>query len=254
MIRDTEFDAYIGGLRFAGNPFDYAPGYWVEDVEGLLDGADETPQDIPLPGGDGVFDLPNDRTEPRIIGLSGFVYGSSMLDLGRRARALGALLRQSTEGAPFVWREFGEWFTVPVRRGRGSRIARLGDSRRADFTIRFRAASQRYFGETTTFEGSYVVAFHRGTFPAEPVVEVPGPHSGFTLYGPDGRTFTVTQSAPAGSVHTVSMRYGHVALDGVVQAGAASSAAVWAIPADVRVPMGIVGAPLMRVKVPDTFI
>lgn len=252
----TGLRARVEGVDFTGEKFRNVRGCYITEATGLLGGVDPTLPSVSLVGGDGLADLPNTRSDPRVITLTGFLYSPDLRELGSMIRRVDGILADPESRGPFMWSEFGEWFYATVRRGRGSRTIRRGSTGRADFTLVLRAASQRYYGLDPVPFGpaSSVVAFHRGNYPAQPMIQIPGPHTGFTITGPGGLEYTTTQDAGAGQVHEVNMRTGQLFLDGAAQTQAVTSADVWTIPAGARVPMSITGAPSMTVRVPDTYI
>ena len=244
MLADTAFRARVAGVEFTGRRFRHEPGLYVSDVDGLLSGGDVRSTSIALADGDGEYDLPNQRTEPRIITLTGFAYASSMRELGEMIRRLNGLLAGKDARAAFTWEEFGETWHTYARRGAGSRVSRRGATGFADFTARFRAPSQRYYGDVQRLgPAASFELVHRGNYDAQPTFEVAGPHSGFTITGPGGRAFTVTQAASAGQVHRVSMRTGQVRRNGALQTGVVSAGYVFSVPPGAApVPVRITGA------------
>lgn len=251
---DRLFEAQLSSRVFTGRTFRWQPGFYVTRVEGLLGGGSVSYESVALADGDGEFDLPNRRDEPRVITFSGFAYADSMWELGRLIRQLDGLLAARDASDELSWTEFGEWFSTTVRRGRGCSVTRRGATGFADFTMRFRAPSQRIYGPATRFgPGTSLALSHRGTYPAPAVFTVPGPHPGFTLTGPGGRRFVVSQPAGAGHEHTVDMRTGAVALDGARQYGVSPRADVWMVPPGAGGVATSCTVPFLA-DVPDTFI
>lgn len=218
----AQFRAYCEGVTFAGRRFDHTPGAYVTGVDGLAGGGTTSYESIPSGVGDGLgeHDTPNVRTGPRVITLTGFLYERSMRDLGYSIRRLDGLVRDS---AVFSWEEYGETFSTGVRRGSGGSVRRRGSTRFADFTIRFRAPSQLYYGELhTAGPGASIVLPNRGNEPARPILTMTGTATSYKLTS-GGVEYVVGRSL-AGRTHTVDMRDLILLEDGVAVPGAVTSA------------------------------
>lgn len=228
----ARFEARVDGVTFAGRRFDWTPGFYVTEVEGLLGGGSTRYESIASGVGDGLGeeDVENVRTDPRIITLTGFLYERSLPMLGRKIRQLDGLLGR--RAGSFVWDEFGETFRTRARRGNGGRIKRRGASGFADFTIRFRAPSQAYFGESRSAgPGTTLELVNRGNDDALPLLKVTGSMpSGYRLVGA-GATYAVAQALATGQTHTVDMTDRILLRDGLAQPGGASSPREISIPA-----------------------
>lgn len=92
-------------------------------------------------------------------------------------------------------------------------------------------ADPRKYGETTPFPktgtGTSIDVFHRGNFPASPVIEVDSAPSSWSVSSPAG-TFTVS-GATAGGTHRIDMATGRVTRNGAVMNGVGSGP-LWAVP------------------------
>lgn len=121
------------------------------------------------------------------------------------------------------------------------------------FQVQFLAADPRKYGATATLPGSgtstSVPVFHRGNFPAAPVIEIPSAPSSYTITSPAG-TFTVSGAA-AGGTHRIDMRTGRVTRNGVWMQGVGRGP-VWAVP-EGAVWTHTLSAP-GRVLIADTFV
>lgn len=88
---------------------------------------------------------------------------------------------------------------------------------RAEFQLQLTFADPRRYGETNvlpeTGVATSIPVFHRGNFPAYPVVEIPSAPASYSITSPGG-VFTVS-GAQAGGTHTVDMRRGRVFRNGV---------------------------------------
>jgi hypothetical protein len=228
----ARFEARVDGVTFSGRRFDWTPGVYVKGVEGLLGGGPTEHESIASGVGDGLgeFDVANVRTGPRIIVLAGFVYERTMFGLGHKLRQLDGVLGRGP--GVFSWTEYGETFWTRVRRGASSPPRRRGATGFADFTIRFRAPSQAYFGEGhAAGPGTSLQLINRGNDDALPVVTVTGSMpTGYRLIG-GGATYAVVQALAAGQTHRVDMTDRILLRDGVAQPGGASSPKQIAVPA-----------------------
>ncbi|MEW1706992.1 hypothetical protein AB0230_07095 [Microbacterium sp. NPDC089190] len=235
---DADFRASAGSIAYTGGRFDYEPGWYVQEVEGLTDGASTSSEEVPRDQGEGQHDIPNRLDDARSIRLSGFAYAQSLGDLGRMAREHGALLAMPEQSGAFTWLEFGDWFTTDVRRGSNWRFMRDGDTGFASFTHRFRAPSQVYFGvEPERASGTDVYVTNRGTIPSAPVITVTGNMpGGYTIYGPDERVYQITAGLAPGQVDVIDMSVGALYRDGVILTGGVygSRVDVWTIAAGER--------------------
>lgn len=218
----AQFNAYCEGLAFTGRRFDHTPGVYVTDVEGLLGGGSTSYESIPSGAGDGIgeHDVPNVRTGPRIITLTGFVFERTMRELGDQMRRLDGLVRDS---ATFSWEEFGATFSTRVRRGAGGRNRKRGGTGFADYTIRFRAPSQLYYGELhSAGPGTSIVLPNRGNEAARGIFTMTGTAPSYKLTS-GGVEYVVGRSL-AGRTHKVDMRDLILLENGVAVPGAVTSA------------------------------
>lgn len=239
MMLDSaaRFQAFCGGVTFTGRRFDYTPGVYVREVEGILSGGTTEHESIASGAGDGLgeFDTPNVRTGPRIITLTGFVYARTMWELGAVIRRLDGLLHSEKDPVPFVWEEFGEKFHTAVLRGRDAPARRRGATGFADYTIRFRAPKQPYFGErapeNTDGPGTSITLVNRGSFTSFPVLTINDANmpSGYKIVS-SGVEYVVTQSLTAGQTHVVDMRDRVLYRNGSAQRNAVSAPRLISIP------------------------
>lgn len=124
----------------------------------------------------------------------------------------------------------------------------------AKFTIELLFSNPRKFGVLREFVGGSVQVHQRGNFPATPTVNVRGPITApYTISGPGGRTFQVTQSLTASQTHVIDFATGRVARNGAIQTGVLGKAATWAIPPNKQTKMSI-NAGTMTVQLHDTYL
>lgn len=128
----------------------------------------------------------------------------------------------------------------------------------ASYRCRVEAPGSLLFGETKTFgPATSVSAYHYGTEDAVPVITVTGTMaSGYTVNGPGGAQYTVSQALTSGQTHRIDMRTGWLYRNDVLQQGAVSRAQTWTVPPGVATSMSlapVAGSGSMSVKVTDTF-
>lgn len=209
---------------------------------------------IARPGEHGEFDLPVLRGA-RTISLNGVA-------VARDAHTLDRLCEQvAGVGAD------GSRFVMTVRSRGSERWARARTITsdcvdagvrsgwlRARFTIELVCADPRRFGTLREVSGASVQVSQRGNFPAAPTVLVEGPvDAPYTVSGPGGRAFQVTQSLTASQSHVIDFRHGRVSRNGTPQSGVIGRADTWSIPPGRQVPMSI-DRGAMTVQVADTYI
>ncbi|MGN7861451.1 hypothetical protein ACTJI8_12795 [Microbacterium sp. 22303] len=144
-----------------------------------------------------------------------------------------------------------------ARRGGKALFQDLGfrtGRRRASFQLQFVAADPRKYGEEHSFHAGAEV-FHRGNFPASPVLEVTGPTPAYTIGTSIGRSLTIGQSLSAGQVHRIELRTGRLYRNGVLQTGAITAGGMWAVPPGIPgVVHTITGPGTLLVRLTDTYI
>ena len=227
-------------------------GFTIESFEGWNDGTESRLTEIPRPQAHGAFDLPV-FAEPRVITIEGYCRADSIEKLGWYQSLFTGLLANG-DSKRIVVTEFGRTLWVDVRRASRPRFTPWGGQKFADFSISAWAANPRKFGESRTFAGG-VAAYHFGNFAASPIHTVSGTGSGYTINGPGGKTFTVTQAVTDGNPHTIDMATGFLEVGGVVVTGQVTSADTWAIPGGGTVTHTLTGSGLtLSTAVLDTYI
>lgn len=244
------------GLTMHGGMIHPLHGFIVKDAG--LSGVED------LPDGDstvlarmhahGIFDLPVFR-RARLVSISGWAFAPSAFELARMRDQLVGL---GADGGlvEFAFEDDGgtRMLSGRVNSCKMPQHGRDHTVRWAPFSLSIECRDPRMYGEARSFSGSSVSVFQYGNFPAAAVVEVPGPVAApYTISGPDGRKFTVTQSLASAQKHSIDFRTGRVSRGGAVQLGVVSRGEVWAIPPGKQVPMSITSGS-MTVKVTDTYM
>lgn len=250
--------ARIGGLIFEGNPTTREGLFTIG--ESGLSGWFEKPPTRSFGGGDrptadGGFDVPI-LTSARPITLNGHILASSQAELEHMKNQLTGLLPGGGAGKLVVDSDLGStWANVRVVGARPG--ANKGEE--TDYTLQLVANDPRRYGETHTTEpGVSVSAYHYGNATATPVIYVTGVMpSGYTINGPGGRTFVVSQGLAAGQTHEIRMRSGWLYRNGVWQRTGVARAQTWGIPPGKQVLMTlspVSGSGSMTVLPTDTYM
>lgn len=251
----------VGGLTILGRPDESTSrveGLFVgpDGFEGWDDGPDIRRESVDRPGQHGEFDTPVFNGS-RVISVDGHALAWSEAELGHLRNQImglggfGDLMRITVDHqGSTLWAD-ARRAAQPTFRDAGIRHGML----RARFAIHFVAPNPRKFGETRDFPAG-AAALHYGNFPASPEIIVTGPKAGgYTITGPGGRQYVVTQALAAGQTHRIDMNTGWLYLNGVLQSGAVSQARTWAIPPGTSAVHTITGGTgSMTVRVPDTFL
>ncbi|MET0716415.1 MAG: hypothetical protein ABWY57_16030 [Mycetocola sp.] len=254
---------HVDGIRFRGFADARTEGFYVgeDGLEGWEDGVDARRDAIPRPRGHGDFDLPS-YLAPRDISLTGFCVARNIRELAwMRSRLMGLL----AEGSATISVDYqGLTTSATVRRGltRPS-FDSVGGELVGTFALSFWAPDPRRYGQVNLAgpEVTSVAAYHYGNFAALPIIEVHGYNAsgGYTIFGPNGKKFIVTQGLFGNDVHRIDMRTGKLTKNGVLQIGAVSRADLWTVPPGVTVAHKIVNESSaadtnIRVYTTDTYI
>lgn len=248
--------ARIGGLSFVEWP-DNLHGDWLvldeDGIQGIWGGVDVRREDVPRPSAHGSFDLPGYLTG-RVIPISGHMSAPNPERLEHLQASLVGLLAYGDLGRLTIDGPLGpRW--CDVRLGSATQVTQL-DETTARFLLTLWAPNPRMYGEVREYAAGET-ALNFGNFPSSPELIVTGPKAGgYTITGPSGRQYIVTQSLAAGQTHRIDLSTGWLYLNGVLQAGAVSQARTWAVspglPGAVHTITGSTGS--LSVRVTDTFI
>lgn len=243
--------APVGGEGFVIDP---------DGFDGWEDGVDTRRDTADLPQAHGSFDVPG-FLEARTLSFSGNCIANSPEKLSWFRSQITGLLAGGGVGR-LVVDHYGSELWSNVRLASKTKFATRGPApTTARFQIQLWAADPRLFGASQSFagvSGELVWAHHYGNFTASPKVRVSGSmHSGYTVWGPGGRRFTVTVPVVSAFPHTIDMHTGLLWVNGAVVHGAVTFADTWGVPAGGRVEYQLTpveGSGSLLVTVEDTFI
>lgn len=253
----------IGTLQFLGQD-DSSDSLLLIEPDGFTgwdEGTNVRREDIPRPEAHGSFDVPGYLT-PRVVSISGELFTPTPLAFQHMRARLTGLLADGNTGRVMVEQDSGtQW--ADVRLGAQTQVrVNNSDLTSGRYQVQLWAPNPRKYGETRKFGPAMSVpAHHFGNFPASPVLEVSGFNAsgGYTINGPSGKQYIVTQGLFGGDTHRIDMRTGVLYLNGVVQLGAVSRADLWTIPPGIPatqtlVPVSGAANITLRVNVIDTYI
>lgn len=237
------------GLTFVGDEGEATYSIEQDGLQGVLDGAGTRANTAPRPLADGDFSAPGFSTS--VSGsISGLLQASSPYMYERAVMALKAIPRRST--SPLVVQSAGGVRRIYARRSGAVAVKPLVYGQTARYMVEWFAPDPFWYGETNTFSGSVVQVYHRGDDDAYPIIEVSGPRGPYTIVGPNGERFDITQTLGASDKHSVDMSNARVSLNGVLQVGVVGAAGTWSVPAGQPVTVSVSNGP-MTVFVTDTF-
>lgn len=253
---DSLLNVRIGGIEFEGDPrsdhgYVIEPGGlsgWDESTPGRQSGGER-------PNAHGAFNVPLFRTA-RTITVTGHILARSGFEFEHMKERLTGLGADGTRPRLQVEKLLGTmWTDVRVMSARTVDM----DARTGSFIVQMVANDPRRFRELNEFgPGTSLSVFHRGNTVGIPVIRVTGTMpSGYTINGPNGRSYVVTQALTSGQEHEIRMRTGWLYRNGAVQRTAVSRMETWGIPAGQPVAMSLTpasGSGQMTVSQYDTFM
>lgn len=254
-----------GGLTIRQSPEGESrvQGLYVgrDGFDGWDDGATMRSETVARPQAHGDFDYPG-FLAGRLVAMEGWAIATSPKELERlRDRFVG-------HGAD------GTKFAVSIERNDRSLRAEAriaagtrpsfkddGTGRRARWSVSWWCPDPRKYQSNTEPDGSpfgpgtSLQVFHRGNFPALPVLTITGASAGgYTITGPSGRRIIVTRALAAGTPHTFDMRTGRLSVGGVRALGGVARAELFAIPPGLTPTTISISAGQLTVDVENTFI
>lgn len=251
--------ATIGGISFDEWPRNFDTSFVITPggLKGWMSGTTIRRDEVARPSAHGAFDAPGFQSA-RVVSIEGAILATSEDVLERMILQLTGLLADGSTGQLTVQDDHGNATWADVRLAAQTQVDRSTTGREADFQVQFWAPDPRRYGDLQSFPpagasaatGS-VSVFHRGNFPAHPVISIGSAPSAYEITSPAG-TFSVAGAA-AGGTHVVDMRTGRVTRNGVLMPGV-SSGATWAVPPGDRWSHSLSVPSGFRVQLHDTYV
>lgn len=234
MVRGLR-GALIDGYDFHG---DYArsvvkSGYFLDPdgVQDWLGGGAWMREEIAKPNGFGAFGLPG-RLPQKVIPISGTIIAQDAYELPYLIRSLTGIMSDGECDHVMAVTDLDGTTTREVGLAISPKPREL-DERTARFTMSVWAADPRAYGElNVSAPGESVKHYgNTGAWPTLSMTAQSNMHTGYTIHGPSGKRYVVTQPISTGQTHVIDMRTGWLSLDGVLQVGAVARADTWQVPA-----------------------
>lgn len=242
----------LGGLVFDGGVNISTP-YTLATLSGI-GGVGVKRDTVDRESAHGRFPAPG-FLDVRTISWSGLILTDTPYEQDHAIRALAgqAGLAEPTrfvsQGAATYW--------VDVERAEIPDPEILVYGKIASYRCRVEAPGSLLYGETHTYAGTSVQAYHYGNAPAVPDITVTGSMpSGYQVGGPGGAQFIVSAALTSGVTHRLDFTNGWLFRDGVLVQGAVTRAQVFTIPPGAPSTVSLTpvsGSGAMTVKVTDTF-
>jgi len=235
-----------------GEGFVIAP----DGFTGWDDGVDTRRDMVARPSSPGSFVTPG-YADSRLVTLSGSCWAMSEQKLDWFKRQLTGLFPDRALRTVTVEHQGSTLWAMGTRGAKPTFKVTGADPRDALWSLSLWFPDPWKYGETRTFgPGTTVVAHHYGNTDARPkftVASAAGIGTGYTINGPDGEVFTVTQPVAAGVPHVIEN--GLLYINGAVVYDKISSGETWTIPPGVSVSQSLVpvsGSGTLSVEVKDT--
>lgn len=248
--------ATVAGIVFDGTGTEkYGFSIEQDGISGWFESPDLRREMVDRANQAGQFALPGYPTG-RVTTISGLLTTASRGDQVRELNRLSALLMDG-DFSPLVVQEETTTRAKVGRYGEPS-IRMLVYGKVAQYQIQFWSPDPRRYGDEHTYDpGTVVDVYHYGTYHALADIEVTGVMGGYTLYGPNGKRYVVTQALSAGQTHRIEMRSGLLYRDGVLQRSAVGRSETWTIPPGARVTHTLApasGSGQIRPRLRDAYI
>jgi hypothetical protein len=236
-------------------------GFYVAKggFQGWEDGVDMRRNNVERALAHGSFDLPG-YLGSRTVTIDGYCYAPTDNDLSWWRSRLTGLLAQGDSTMVAVENQGLTTWAMGRLAAKPAFDRVPGGRPYATFQLQLWFANPRRFGESRDFTadtGVALPAYHYGNFPAAPAFTVTGSKpSGYTITGPNSKTYSVTKVVVAGHPHVIDMATGYLSVDGVVQQGVVSSGDTWTIPGGAAVSQTLSGSGIatLTATVKDTYI
>jgi len=225
----------VSGVQFWGHLPTAGYGFVVdpEGLDGIDDGVVVKGETVSRPSQHGDYELPT-FLESRIVSLSGNCLADSPERLGTLRRQFTGLLVGAVGNVVFEHLGSTVWGRAGLAPGVQKKFkVDAASSTHARFQLQLKFHDPRLFGESKPFAAAASLSLrHYGNFLSLPALEVTGSMpSGYSVNGPDGRKYTVTQALTPGQTHRIDMNTGRLYRNGVLQVGWVSRSETWGIPA-----------------------
>ncbi|OOB91185.1 hypothetical protein B0T42_07235 [Rathayibacter sp. VKM Ac-2630] len=222
----------------------------TDEFLGWYDSVDFRRDETLFTSAHGGFDSPG-YLGARTLTWGGMCEADSPEELRRYARAFGALLWHGRTGRVVVRRGSDVTHTLAQRTMSSFEI--LPGDLLARWKLQLRCPDPRIYGERRVFEQE--PAYHYGSFPALPVMDVYGVLPiGTTINGPDGKQYEITRPIAADEQVSIDMRDGRLRVNGQFVAGGVGRADTWAIPPGVQFEHTATNLAVLKVTVTDTHL
>jgi hypothetical protein len=247
-----------GGVEFHGQPNESGVGFFIDPdgLEGLDDGVSSKGRSVERPQAHGDFDVPG-FLDSRIVSLSGWCIADSAERLAFLGSQLTGWLAEGSSAVTFNHMGRVLWGTARRAPSTAPKFKVNGyDSLEARFQVQLKFANPRLFGESRGFFPTTQLLFNYGNFPATPVYRITGDMpGGYTVFGPAGKTFSVTRPLTGAEVHTIDMADGRLRVNGVVVfGGIGATADTWAAPGGGSAPVAVSAGAAITGRISDTYV
>lgn len=225
----------VAGLDMWGHLPPSGVGFVVDPdgLEGLDDGVAVKGETVSRPSQHGDYELPT-FMDSRIVPLAGNCLADSPQRLAHFGRQFTGLLTGGSGRVVFEHMGSTLWGRASLAPGAQKKFkVNASTATDARFQLQLKFADPRLFGESRPFAAATSLSLiHYGNFLSLPVLQVTGVMpSGYSIAGPGGRLFTVTQALAAGQTHRIDMATGRLYRNDVLQVGVVSRADMWGVPA-----------------------
>jgi hypothetical protein len=245
----------IGAVEFKGLT---DKGFLITP-DGFKGWDDSTPtkrQKVDRPWAHGAFGIRGFR-DSRIVTLAGYCFADSEQQLDWYGSQLTGLLADGDVGQ-IVVEHSGKTTWTQCYVDDEPQFDVIASGAAATYELKLWCPNPRKFGNTNTPPAAATVtSYHYGNFPATSVITVSGSMSGYTIAGPTGKLYTVTQPVVAGHPHVIDMATGLLSIDGAYVTGVVSRGDTWAVPPGAQVVQTLTplsGSGVMSVSTLDTYI
>lgn len=229
-----------------------------QGLDGWDDGVDMRRNNLDRAHAHGSYAMPG-YLDSRVVSITGRVLADSPAECERIGQRLTGLMADGQMARMQVTTETGTQWADCFLSAR-TRFTPDYSRRNAAFQIQLWCPDPWKFGDANVYTinpGQTVPLFHYGNAAASPIFEVTGDMpSGYTLRGPDSKTFVAPTSVASARKHLLDMSEGLLKVNGYYWTGQTANADLWTIPPGQQVNTGLTttGTGTAKVTVYDTFI